>query len=145
MRVVLDANILISAIISRKGSPAQILVLWEQEMFDLIISPPVLAELERVIHYPRIRKRYNLPEEQVDQFIQLISTQAISVDPSIEITVIEKDLTDNRYLECAVAGGASYIITGDSHLLELKEYKGIIILPPTGFLVLVESEKKKKL
>lgn len=145
MRVVLDANILISAIISRKGSPAQILVLWEQEMFDLIISPPVLAELERVIHYPRIRKRYNLPEEQVDQFIQLISTQAISVDPSIEITVIEKDLTDNRYLECAVAGGASYIITGDSHLLELKEYKGIIILPPTGFLALVESEKKKKL
>ncbi len=145
MRVVLDANILISAIISRKGSPAQILVLWEQEMFDLIISPPVLAELERVIHYPRIRKRYNLPEEQVDQFIQLISTQAISVDPSIEITVIERDLTDNRYLECAVAGGASYIITGDSHLLELKEYKGIIILPPAGFLALVESEKKKKL
>ena len=49
------------------------------------------------------------------------------------------DATDNRYLECAVAGEVSYIISGDKHLLELKEYQGIMILAPGVFLTLFES------
>ena len=63
MRVVLDANFLISAVISPRGTPAQILRLWEGEEFELVISPPILAELERAIHYPRIQEKYNLSEE----------------------------------------------------------------------------------
>jgi len=46
-------------------------------------------------------------------------------------------------LECAIAGGASYIITGDKHLLELKEYQGIVILSPAGFFALLEEEEEK--
>lgn len=61
-----------------------------------------------------------------------------------EIKVIEKDPPDNRYLECAREGQASYIVTGDKHLLEIKEHEGIVILPPAGFLALMELEKKKK-
>lgn len=49
-------------------------------------------------------------------------------------TVVEPDWADNRVLECAVAGEASYIITGDAHLLQLKEYRGIVILTPVEFL-----------
>lgn len=59
----------------------------------------------------------------------------------MELAVIEKDPSDNRYLECAVATGASYIVTGDPHLLKLKEYRGVVILKPAEFLALVKLEK----
>jgi predicted nucleic acid-binding protein len=51
------------------------------------------------------------------------------------------DEADNRYLECAVAGEAKFIVIGDIHLLELQEYQGIIVLPPAGFLELLQSEE----
>jgi putative PIN family toxin of toxin-antitoxin system len=141
MRIVLDANVFISAVISPRGNPAQILRLWEQEELELVISPPILEELERVIRYPRIQERYDLAEEHVEQFLQLIGANAIMVKPSEELEVIERDPSDNRYLECALAAGASYIVTGDNHLLDLEEYRGVVILNPAGFLALVELGK----
>jgi putative PIN family toxin of toxin-antitoxin system len=135
MQVVLDANVLVSAVISSRGAPAQILRLWEEERFDVLVSQPILEELERVLHYPRIQQRYDLPEEDVASFLRFMRSGAIIVEPSDKVTVIERDPSDNRYLECSVAGGASYIVAGDQHLLQLGEFRGIVILPPAGFLV----------
>jgi putative PIN family toxin of toxin-antitoxin system len=137
MQVVLDANVLISAVISSRGAPAQILRLWEEERFDLVVSQPILEELERVIHYPRIQQRYDLPEDDVARFLQLIRSGAIVVEPNVEIAAIERDPSDNRYLECAIEAGASYIVSGDQHLLELGEFRGIVILPPAAFLAVL--------
>jgi putative PIN family toxin of toxin-antitoxin system len=134
MQVVLDANVLVNAVISSRGAPAQILRLWEEERFDVLVSQPILEELERVLHYPRIQQKYDLLEEDVATFLRFMRSGAIIVEPNDKITVIERDPTDNRYLECAVAGGASYIVSGDQHLLELGEFRGIVILPPAGFL-----------
>jgi putative PIN family toxin of toxin-antitoxin system len=142
MRVVLDVNVLVSAFISAGGSPGKILDLWEQEQFDLVVSSPILEELERVIHYPKIQQKYNLPEEHIDKVLGLIGNQAIAVNPSKKLYVIERDPSDNRYLECAKEGSASYIVTGDKHLLDLKEYNGIMILTPTGFLAILRLEGK---
>jgi putative PIN family toxin of toxin-antitoxin system len=137
MQVILDANVLISAVISSRGAPAQILRLWEEERFDLVVSQPILEELERVIHYPRIQQRYDLPEDDVARFLQLIRGGAIVVEPNVEIAAIERDPSDNRYLECAIEAGASYIVSGDQHLLELGEFRGIVILPPAAFLAVL--------
>lgn len=104
----------------------------------LLPPPPVLDELERFIHYPRLQENNNLLEEIIDQFLQLIRGRAIMVEPTVNISTIEDDHSDNRYLECAVAGGASFIATGDKHLLKLEEYEGIVMLPPSGFLALFE-------
>jgi putative PIN family toxin of toxin-antitoxin system len=134
VRLVLDVNVLVSAVISVGGNPGKTLDLWEQEQFDLIVSPPILEELEHVIHYPRIQQKYRLPEEYVEKFLGLIGNQAIVTNPSKKLNVIEKDPSDNRYLDCAKEGNASYIVTGDKHLLDLKEYDGIVILTATGFL-----------
>jgi putative PIN family toxin of toxin-antitoxin system len=134
MQVVLDANVLVNAVISSRGAPAQILRLWEEERFDVLVSRPILEELERVLHYPRIQQKYDLLEEDVATFLRFMRSGAIIVEPNDKITVIERDPTDNRYLECAVAGGASYIVSGDQHLLELGEFRGIVILLPAGFL-----------
>ena len=143
MRVVLDANVLVSAVISRQGSPGRILDLWEKDVFDLIVSPKIIKELERVIHYPKIQEKYHLPEGHIEKFLGLIGSLAIVVNPAQGIEVIEKDPPDNRYLECAKESQASYIVTGDKHLLELKEYEGVVILPPAGFLALLRLEKRK--
>jgi putative PIN family toxin of toxin-antitoxin system len=137
MRVVLDVNVIVSAAISAGGSPGKILDLWEQDKFDLVVSRPILEELERVIHYPKIQQKYDLPNEHIDKLLGLIGNQAITVNPSKKLTVIEKDPSDNRYLECAKEGNAAYIVTGNKHLLDLKEYNGIMILTPTGFLTIL--------
>jgi hypothetical protein len=140
MRVFLDVNVLISAVISPRGNPARILALWRQDRFDLAVSEPILEELERVLHYPRIRERYHPPEKEIQQFLKLIATTAIMVEPSQNLSVIERDPSDDRFLECAVEADARYIVTGDSHLLELKDYRGIMILNPTSFLALLGLE-----
>jgi hypothetical protein len=140
MRAVLDVNVLVSAVITSRGSPGKILELWKREHFELVISPPILEELARVIHHPGIQKRYNLPEERVDRFLSLISNASIIVEPHRELSVAEDDPSDNRYLECAAEGDANYIVSGDKHLLKLKEFEGIVILPPAGFLTLLKLE-----
>jgi putative PIN family toxin of toxin-antitoxin system len=140
MRIVLDANVIVSAVITPNGNSAEILRLWEQEKFDLVVSIPVLEEVRKVLHYPKIQTKYNITPECIGQVIALLST-GIVVEPVEQLAVIQKDPADNRYLECARAGDASYIITGDIHLLELKEYQDIYILTPANFLALTNYEE----
>jgi uncharacterized protein len=140
MHVVLDANVLVSALISPQGAPGEILAAWEKDRFDLVVSPATLDELGRVLHYPRIQQKYNLPADKLEQFLHLVVGQAIVVNPMKELAVIEADPSDNRYLECAKEGDAAYIVTGDKHLLDLGEFEGTIILPPAGFQAVLEFE-----
>ncbi|HEX8228447.1 MAG TPA: putative toxin-antitoxin system toxin component, PIN family, partial [Chloroflexia bacterium] len=64
---------------------------------------------------------------------------AIFVHPTVPIDAIASDPDDNKFLECAVAGGADYIVSGDKHLLSLGEYEGIRILSPADFLRVLEQ------
>jgi putative PIN family toxin of toxin-antitoxin system len=141
MRIVLDANVLVSALISDRGAPASIVAYWQEDRFEVAISPPILHELDRVLHYPRLQERYRLSEQQIRHFLHLLSRQAIVAPPSQQLTVIKADLTDNRYLECAQAAEAEVIVSGDRHLLALGEYEGIQILSPAGFLAFLKLEQ----
>jgi len=141
MRIVLDANVLVSALISGRGAPASIVAYWQEDRFEVAISPPILHELDRVLHYPRLQERYHLSAQQIRHFLQLLARQAVAAAPSQQLTVIEVDPTDNRYLECALAAEAEVIVGGDRHLLALGEYEGIQILSPAGFLAFLKLEK----
>jgi putative PIN family toxin of toxin-antitoxin system len=138
MRVVLDANVFVSALISSQGAPARVVARWRDEAFDIVVSPAILSELETVLHYPRLQQRYNLPDQDIRRFIQLLRKFAVEVSPVEELDVVKQDAADNRYLECALAGGASVIVTGDRHLLDLGQYETIHILSPAGFLAFLE-------
>jgi len=142
MRVVLDANVFVSALISAKGAPARIIECWQAEKFELVVSTAIVQELDRVPHYPKLQQRYHLPEELLQRFLRLLMRQAIEVVPPQQLIVIERDPTDNRYLECALQGDASVIVTGDRHLLDLGEYRGIQILTPAGFLALLKLDSE---
>ncbi len=142
MRVVLDANVLVSAVLSPRGAPAQILNAWRSEQFDLVISHAVLAELDRVFRYPKIAQRHRWSEEQLQTFLENLSHIAILTPGILTLAVITQDPPDNRYLECAVEGEASYIVSGDQLLLRLGVYQRIPILTPRAFLAVLQRQPK---
>jgi putative PIN family toxin of toxin-antitoxin system len=139
VRIVLDTNIYVSALLSAKGRPATIVRWWLEGAYDVLLSQPILDEILRVTAYERIQKKYAQVRENRLEFAALIAEQALWVQPAMTIDAVKADESDNRYLECAAAGAAGYIVTGDDHLLALGEYEGIRILTPAAFVVLVEG------
>lgn len=139
MRIVLDANIYISNLITDKGNPAKIVRWWLRGEFDILVNQPIVDEILRVTGYERIQKKYARVWESRVEFVALISEQAIWVEPKDKVDVVGGDGSNNRYLECAAAGHAQYIVTGDEHLLDLGEYEGVAILTPAAFVALWET------
>ena len=143
MRVVLDANIYISALISNQGHPAAIINRWlagdVAGEFEVLLSQPIVDEILRVTGYERLQRKYQKIRENRLEFVELISEQGIWVEPAETLAVVTADESDNRYLECAVAGGARYVVTGDEHLLNVGEYQGITVLSPAAFVTWLET------
>jgi hypothetical protein len=140
MIVVLDTNVLVSALLSSKGKAAEIVRRWESGAFEAASSPTLIQELARALGYERVRKYTRLTSLELETFIRYLHVAMTVVSPEVSLDVIQKDFADNRVLECALESGAAYIVTGDEHLLELKEYRGIVILTPASFLTLLDLE-----
>jgi putative PIN family toxin of toxin-antitoxin system len=140
MIVVLDTNVIISAFVSPSGPPAAIIDHWESDGFEVVTSRPLLEELERVLQYSRVQKYLTKSPREINRIVNRFKTAATVVEPQEKLTVIEQDPDDNRVLECAVAGMASYIISGNEHLLRIKKFSGIVILKPATFLTLISLE-----
>lgn len=142
IRAVLDANVFVSAVLSPRGIPARILATWRAEGFSLALSAPILREIGAVLHYPKILKRHGWPEDRVRLFLDDLAHLAVLTPGTLTLKVMGEDPPDNRYLECAVEAEAGYIVSGDHHLLNLQEYRGIHIVTPRVFLeVLAERER----
>jgi uncharacterized protein len=134
IRVVLDANVLVSGILSSNGAPARILDAWRERRLQLCVSTPILDEVARVLRYPKIAKRHGWTEEETDVFVSTLASLSVPTMPEISLEVIVRDPTDNRYLECAVAARARYVVSGDRDLLDLQTYEEIAIVTPRVFL-----------
>ncbi len=134
IRAVLDANVLVSAAINPRGTPARLVALWRAARFAVVVSDALLRELYEVLHYPKILVRHGWSEAQMRSFVGELAYYAIRTPGALTLTVIEDDPADNRYLECAVEGGADFLVTGDQLLLNLGAYQGITMLTPRAFL-----------
>ena len=141
MRVVLDSNVVISALLSPRGAPARVLGHWEVGTYDLVSSPPLLEELERALNYPKILKYLQKTGANPAVLVERFRKLALMVAPAEDLNIIQEDPSDNQVLAAAAAGGASLIISGDQHLLAVKDFRGIQILPQAGFLILLESRE----
>jgi putative PIN family toxin of toxin-antitoxin system len=139
MKVVVDTNVIISHILVPTGIPAQIIEYRQKKLIELLTSEPILAECRRVLRYKRIRARHHLIDDQIDLAVDAFRKIAVTVKVDMHLDVITKDSDDNRIIECAVVGGADYIVSGDAHLLNVEEYKGIRILSPATFLHLLKQ------
>ena len=99
--------------------------------------------LKRSLEYGRVKKHLGQPRKTMAALIKRLQPVATVVAPPPSLNIIKDDPADNRVLECAVAGKASYIVTGDAHLLQLKEYQRIVILNPAGLLLLLANLGKE--
>ncbi len=139
IRAVLDVNVLISALISPSGAPAQILDAWRAETFVVVISEPILAEFQRVVAQPQLRNRYGLTPSRVERLLRGLRQFALMTPGELEIHGVAPDPDDDKVLACAVEGGADYLVTGDKDLLELHEHEGVQILSPAEFTRFLEN------
>lgn len=134
VRAVLDANVFVSAAIRPSGPPGQILVaLFAREAFQLVLSPRILAETERVLRSQKLR-RYIPDLREVLLLLSDAAAVADLVPDTGGVTGVCRDSTDDAVLAAAVEGRANAIVTGDDDLLSLGEYEGIVILTPRQFV-----------
>ena len=134
LKAVIDINLFVSGMISKKGNPAKLLQLWHDRAFLVVISEQMVEELGRVLRYPHLRNKYNLKDEEIELAVDTIKKFAIVLPDVIKLNVIKNDPDDNKVIECAIESSSDYILTYDRHLLKLKEYKGIKILKPEEIL-----------
>jgi uncharacterized protein len=139
MRVVLDTNVLVSRFLSPRGVAAEIFNRWSQELFELVVSEPILAEYAQVLRYEKVRTRHRMSDTEITDIMSDLRRYAVLVEPEQTPRVVKDDPDDDRFLSCAVAGGAEYIVSGDVHLLTLRAYQDIQILSPSAFLLVISE------
>jgi uncharacterized protein len=134
VRLVIDTNILISALLASTSLPAHLIVLWREGRFDLLTSAEQLDELVRVTRYPRIRER--ISPALAGRLINELRHTAIVLSALPTVTV-SPDVFDNFLLAMSSVGAADFLVTGDKHdLLHLKLYDGTKIIGVREFLTL---------
>lgn len=126
MRVVLDANVVVSALLSRLGAPAALIRLWLGGEFDFVASEILLAEVERTLAAPKIRKR--LPAMEAQAFVALLREAVELVDDPDEPAPIHSADPGDDYLLALAAQERVPIVSGDVHLLELRERVPVLSL-----------------
>lgn len=139
MRAVLDANVLISALIRPQGPPGRILVrLLRDSAFELVASSATLDELRRSLRYPKLQKYLSLRKGEADLWVDSLAAVAVIVEGKVSRRVVTADPADDIYIAAATDGLADFIVSGDRHLLDLGAHGSIRIVPPRAFLDLLE-------
>ncbi len=133
IRAVVDTNTLVSGL-GWRGTPKVVIDAVLDGKIGLVTSQPLLDELARVLHYPKLAPMFPEP----DRILLLIATIAETVRPARRLSVVT-DEPDNRVLEAAEAGEVDVIVTGDHELRALEVFQGIDLLTPADALKRLED------
>ena len=134
MKVVFDTNIFISAFVIPGGKAEEVYLRVLRGDFDLCSSVAILTETAQ-----KLREKFGWPENQIVRLLQAISKVATVIKTRPHLHVLA-DEPDNRILECAVEAAADFIVTGDKHLLSLKNFQGIRIITLSNFLEILSRD-----
>jgi putative PIN family toxin of toxin-antitoxin system len=128
VKVVFDTNILVSALVFPGGRGEAALQRVVEEQDQLILSRPILDE-----SLGKLARKFSREAEELAHVAVFLSELGVTVKPRRKLLVV-KDEPDNRILECAVAGRADAIVTGDRALLALGQYRGVHIISLREYL-----------
>ena len=135
MRVVLDANVVISALLAPAGAPARVLLAWQDGAFEAVVCDLLLEEIERALSYPKLRRR--VPADDAEALVEWLRRSAIlAPDPEGTPPIDSPDPGDD-YLIALAAERRAVIVSGDAHLLGLSER--IPVYPAAAFLELLRE------
>ncbi len=138
--IVLDANVFVSALIKPVGKPAQILA--RPTEFELVTCEAILDEARDALHRRHIQRKYNLDEETITGFINRHRNSARMIVVHQVENLIPQDPPDNLVLACAAEGGADYLVSGNQHLLDLKQHRRVKIVTPAQFLEILNQKSE---
>jgi uncharacterized protein len=131
MRVILDTNLLISAVLV-KNSPPDKALRKAQNRCTILCSKSIFSEYTEKLFLPKFDKYVSLSKRM--NMLTDVEKETLFIEPDIKISVC-RDPKDNKFLELAVAGNADCIVTGDKDLLVLNPFRGIKIISPSDFLI----------
>jgi len=135
MRAILDTNTVISALLF-SGTASRLVPAWQSRRFEFLISKPILQEYLRVLAYPKFRLKgeeiRSLVEEEILPFVETFRRPR-------RLKISLRDPDDLKFLECALAGHADHIVTGDKDLCSIESFRGIAIVTAGEFLALLEG------
>ena len=134
MKVVLDTNVYISAIIMG-GICEKVLEEIRKRGIEILISSDIVKEIAKVL-----KEKFLWNDLMIQTVIYDILQRAILITPTSKVSIIKEKKKDNRILECALEGKAHFIISGDKkHILPLKQFRKIKIISPKDFLKMLLS------
>jgi putative PIN family toxin of toxin-antitoxin system len=128
MRIVADTNVIVSALVFG-GLPRRVLEFAQIGRCELFYSEAIQVEVRRVL-----REKFDWSEPKVNTVLPTLWNIGTLVVPRNRISAVSEDPDDDRILECALSARASYVVSGDRHLLRLGAYKSISIVSPREFV-----------
>ena len=129
MRVVLDTNVFVSAVFFG-GHPGRVLAAWRDGVLDVVVTEEIIGEYVRVGE--RLSERF--PGVDLGPALDLIAAVAVLVAPSPLPEPVCRDADDDKFLACALAAEARYVVSGDRDLLAVSPYRGVTVVRPRDFI-----------
>ena len=129
--VVLDTSVWISGVFFRRGIPASILRAWRDRRFEIVVTSETLAELER-----KLREKvaeFGADPALAEEWVTYVRTFARAAPTTVTASGVCRDPDDDKFLDAAQSGGASYIVSSDHDLQVLGEYRDVKVLSPREF------------
>ena len=128
MKIVIDTNVLVSAILKDRVPEDVLLFIIDTPEFDWAASPEIIAEYKDVLG----RKKFHLPKELVDEWIELLDDSVVIIPVSLEIE-FPRDRKDEKFIACALSADADLLITGDKDFVEAEKMMNTTILSVASF------------
>ena len=122
------------------GKPAEIIKSAEAQNVNIFLSEEIVAEITQVLSYPKIKNVYKTLGLQSEDLIEAVLKIAKFVKGTKKLHVVEEHSADDKFIECAQAAGADYIISGDKHLLKVASYKKTRIISVREFIEIITKK-----
>ena len=132
-RIVLDTNIFVS--MAMGGQVGKINDKWRAREFILVVSEDIVSEYLGVLQRPKL----HLKSRTIATIVNRIYRKAEFVTPEEHVSAVQADTSDNKFIEAAIAGKADYIVSGDKHLLDIKEFQSTPIITAHEFIEMLET------
>jgi len=138
-KVVLDVNVWVPVLLWG-GNPAKIIKAAEEGKVATVASEEIVGKISQVLNYPKLRKVYQAAGLCLKDLIEAVLKVVKFVKVIKNVMVVVGHVADDKFIECALAAGADYIVSGDKHLLRIGCYEKIRILSVNEFLGILEAK-----
>jgi putative PIN family toxin of toxin-antitoxin system len=139
LKVVIDTNIIVSALLKTQSNPALIISIILRRNYKLCLSEEIFSEFEEVLARDKFK---HLDRLKVKELLSTLKKNSLWVVPKISVNDVAKDPADNAFLECALETGADFLITGNIHHFPVKQFHQTRIVSPGEFLDLITKLNK---